>query len=88
MLFTTLPVGTEAEIRKVIEYYKTRWMIEVYFRTLKSGCRVEKRRFETIDRMLCCLAVFMIVAWRILHIARLGRSCPDIDCEAVFDVAE
>ncbi|MDR1484025.1 MAG: IS4 family transposase, partial [Planctomycetaceae bacterium] len=28
------------------------------------------------------------VAWRILYIARLGRSCPDIDCEAVFDVAE
>ena len=63
-------------------------MIEVLFRVLKSGCRVEERRFEHIDRLLPCLAVYLIVAWRTLYVCRLGRSCPDINCEAVFEPPE
>src|SRR5579859_7176640 len=63
-------------------------MVEVYFRTLKSGCRVEERRFETLDRMLSCLAVSMIVAWRTLFVCRMGRSLPDVDCEVIFEPAE
>ena len=63
-------------------------MIEVFFRVLKSGCRVEDRRFEELDRLLTCLAVYLIVAWRTLYVCRLGRSCPEISCEAVFEPAE
>jgi hypothetical protein len=65
-----------------------RFLIEVLFRVLKSGCRVEERRFEHIERMLPCAAIYLIVAWRTLMICRLGRSSPDLDCEAVFDPAE
>jgi hypothetical protein len=63
-------------------------LIEVLFHVLKSGCRVEERRFQHIDRMLPCVAVYLIVAWRTLMLCRMGRSCPDLDCEAVFDPAE
>jgi hypothetical protein len=63
-------------------------LIEVLFRVLKSGCRVEERRFEQIDRLLSCLAVYLIVAWRTLYVCRLGRACPDIDAEVVFEPAE
>jgi hypothetical protein len=88
ILLTTLPIDTVEEVRQVIQYYCVRWMIEVFFRTLKSGCRVEKRRFEHIDRLLPCVAVYLIVAWRTLMVCRLGRSCPDMDCEAVFEESE
>lgn len=88
LLLTSLPVNDVASVQKVIQCYAVRWMIEVLFRVLKSGCRVEERRFEHIDRMLPCLAVYLIVAWRALYVCRLGRSCPDIDCEAVFEPAE
>lgn len=57
-------------------------------RVLKSGCRVEERRFEPIDRFLSCLAVYLIVAWRTLWVCRLGRGCPEMSCEAVFEPAE
>lgn len=30
----------------------------------------------------------MIVAWRTLFVCRMGRACPDIDCEAVFEPSE
>lgn len=88
LLLTSLPVADAEQTRQVIQYYCTRWMIEIFFRTLKQGCRVEERRFEHIDRVLPCVAVFLIVAWRTLYVCRLGRSVPDISCEAVFEPSE
>jgi hypothetical protein len=88
LLVTTLPIDTVDQVRQVVEYYCARWKIEVFFRVLKSGCRVEQRRFERLDRLLCCAAVYLIVAWRVLYVCRLGRSIPDLDCEAVFEPSE
>jgi hypothetical protein len=88
ILLTSLPIDTADQVRLIIQYYSTRWMIEVFFRVLKSGCRVEDRRFEEMGRLRPCLAVYLIVAWRVLFLCRLGRSCPEISCEAVFEPAE
>lgn len=88
MLLTNLPIDTIEQVRLAIQYYCVRWVIEIFFRTLKSGCRVEARRFERVDRLLPCLAVYLIVTWRTLYVCRLGRAFPDIDCEAVFEPAE
>lgn len=88
LLLTSLPVAEADQARQVIQYYCTRWMIEVFFRTLKQGCRVEQRRFEHLDRLLPCVALFLIVAWRTLYVCRLGRSLPDVSCEAVFEPSE
>lgn len=88
LLLTSLPVDTIEQVAQVVQYYCVRWMIEVFFRVLKSGCHVEERRFEHIDRLLTCLAVYLICAWRTLYVCRLGRSCPDLSCEAVFEPAE
>jgi hypothetical protein len=88
ILVTNLPIDSIERVRQVIQYYCVRWMIEVFFRTLKSGCRVEQRRFERVDRLVACLAVYLIVAWRTLYVCRLGRSCPDVSCEAIFEPAE
>jgi hypothetical protein len=88
LLLTDLPIDNVEHVRRIIEYYCVRWMIEVYFRILKSGCRVEERLFEYMDRLLTCLALYMIVAWRTLYVCRLGRNCPEISCEAIFEPAE
>lgn len=88
LLLTSLPIDDAEQVRHAIQCYCVRWMIEIFFRVLKSGCRVEDRQFEALDRLLTCLAVYLIVAWRTLYVCRLGRSCPDISCEAVFEPAE
>lgn len=88
ILSTSLPIDDVEQVRTVIQYYSVRWMIEVFFRVLKSGCRVEERRFEHIDRAPSCLAVYMIVTWRTLYVCRLGREFPEISCESVFEPAE
>jgi hypothetical protein len=88
ILLTTLPIDTLEQVRTVVEYYCVRWNIEVFFRTLKSGCRIERRRFEDVERLLPCLAICLIVAWRTLFVCRMGRECPDLDCETIFEPSE
>ncbi len=88
LLLTSLPISTNDEIELITQYYCVRWMVEVFHRVLKSGCRVEERRFEEKDRFLTCLAMYLIVAWRTLYVCRLGRSCPEMSCEVVFDREE
>ena len=88
ILLTSQPIADAEQVRTVIQYYCVRWLIEVFFRTLKSGCRVESRRFEHMDGMLPCLAIYLIVTWRTLFVCRLGREFPDINCEAIFEPAE
>ncbi len=88
ILVTTLPIDTLEQVRTIVEYYCVRWSIEVFFRTLKSGCRIERRRFEDVERVLPCLAICLIVAWRTLFVCRMGRECPDLDCEAIFEPSE
>ena len=88
LLLTSLPVETFAEACTVMEYYCCRWEIEVYFRVLKGGCRVEDLQLQTAERFEACLAIYMIVAWRVLHVLMLGRECPEMRCDAVLSEAE
>lgn len=88
LLITTLPIDELEQVQQILSYYCIRWQIEIFFRTLKSGCRIEDRQFETLDRMLNCLAVYSIVAWKIMYLCRLGRECPDLDCEIIFEPSE
>lgn len=88
LLLTSLPIDDAEQVRRVIQCYCVRWMIEIVFRTLKSGCRVEQRRFERVDRFLPCLAVYLIVTWRTLYVCRLARALPEISCERIFEPAE
>jgi len=88
LLITTLPIGTVTEILRVIDYYVGRWSIEVYFRTLKTGCRVEKLQLETRRRIQNCLAFYKIIAWRVMYLTHLNRTNPSMPCTAVFEDVE
>jgi hypothetical protein len=88
ILVTTLLIDTPELVRTIVEHYCVRWCIEILFRTLKSGCHIERRRFEHVDRVLPCLGMYLIVAWRTLFVCRMGRSCPEMDCEAIFEPSE
>jgi hypothetical protein len=88
ILLTTLPIDTDEQIRAGVDYYCGRWGIEVYFKTLKSGCRIEERQFEFLHRELNAIAVYLIVTWRIMALCRLGRACPDLNCEVMFETSE
>jgi len=84
LLMTTLPIEKLEDVLKVIQYYMARWGVEVYFRTLKTGCEVEKIQLETRSRLLNCLAFYNIIAWRVLYLTYLNRTIPETPCTAIF----
>jgi hypothetical protein len=88
MLLTTVEVKNFEDAQKRVEWYSGRWGIEVYHRTLKSGCRIRDRQLETADRLQTCLGVDMVVAWRIYHLAMLGREIPETPCTVFFKEIE
>jgi hypothetical protein len=88
MLLTTCSVTTFDEAVEKLAWYMIRWGIEVYHRTLKSGCKIEERQLGTADRIETCLAIDMVVAWRIFHLAKLGRETPDVPCTVFFEEAQ
>ena len=88
LLLTSPPIGTVEEVLKVVDYRVARWAVEIYFRTLKTGCRVEEIQLETRARRKDCLAVYAIVAWRVLYLTYLSRTCPTLPCTVVFEESE
>jgi hypothetical protein len=88
MLLTTVKVESFEDARKRVEWYSGRWGIEVYHRTLKSGCRIKDRQLGTADRIETCLGVDMVVAWRIYHLTMLGREVPEVACTVFFKDVE
>jgi hypothetical protein len=84
LLLTNLPVESGEEAEEKVGWYICRWQIEVYFRILKSGCKVEQLQLQTRDRLEVALAFYMIIAWRVLYLVMLGRTVPDLSCEVVF----
>jgi transposase-like protein/DDE family transposase len=83
-LLTNLPVDTPEEVAFVVDAYRTRWMIEEFFKALKTGCAIEKRQLETGRALLNALAVFAVVAWRLLLLRHVARTSPDAPATAAL----
>jgi hypothetical protein len=88
MLLTTLPVTSFEQAQTALAYYTRRWGIEIFHRVLKSGCRIEDRQLGSAKRLENCLAIDMVVAWRIQHLTWLGRETPDLPCTVFFEEEE
>lgn len=88
LLLTTCPVGDCHQAIEKLHWYTRRWGIEVYHRTLKNGCRIEQRQLGSADRIEACLAIDLVVGWRIFHLAKLGRETPNVPCTVFFEEAE
>ncbi len=88
LLMTSLPIESAEDILRVVDYYIARWTVEIYFRALKTGCRVERIQLETLHRVKNCLAFYKIIAWRIIYLTYLNRTTPELPCTTVFDDCE
>jgi hypothetical protein len=88
ILLTTLPIETDAQLAEVIDLYKIRWNIEIYFMTLKSGLGLEKLKYRKLDRYLNATMFLLIVAWRVHCLTKSGRDEPEASCEKYFADAE
>jgi hypothetical protein len=78
-LLTNLPIDAPGAIAFVVDCYRARWVVEEFFKALKTGCQYEKRQLESAESLLNALAIFAPVAWRLLllrHLARTDAKAP------------
>lgn len=77
LLLTTEPIGTTVEVLQIINWYRRRWLVEEYFKSLKTGCRLEQRQMESMPSMLRLLALLLTAAWRLLLLRVIDGEAPD-----------
>ena len=88
MLLTTAPVATFDEATEKIHWYTCRWQIELFFKILKSGCKIEQVQLETAARLRRCLAVYAVVAWRVMFLTMQARAVPDLPSDVLLELEE
>lgn len=88
MLLTTVPTTDSEQAAARLAWYARRWGIEVFHRVLKSGCRIEDRSLKTVAGIEACLAIDLVVAWRVYLLNKQGRETPDLPCDLFLDEEE
>jgi hypothetical protein len=88
LLLTNLSIEDVEAVQAVIDYYCCRWQIEIYFRVLKSGCKIETSQLKTAEAFRSWLALNLIVAWRVMYLMMLGRECPELAADRVLEEDE
>jgi hypothetical protein len=87
-ILTSKETRTLDEARDILEIYLDRWQIEVFFKTLKSGCRIEELKLKEMEALQNAIALYSIVAWRQLYMVHLSRTDPDKPCGVAFTCNE
>ena len=79
-LLTSHEVNDSGVARKMVDFYRKRWIIEDYFRTLKtSGFRIEDANISDPEVMLKFLALAAIAAVTVTQLLR-ARDNPSGQC--------
>jgi hypothetical protein len=85
LLLTSEPVKSLDDATAVIDHYRARWVVEEYFKALKTGCSFEKRQLTSYAALLRALALFVPMAWHLLALRELSRSSQSVPAQHVFD---
>jgi hypothetical protein len=85
LLVTSESVETPDQIAAVVDAYRARWLIEEYFKALKTGCAYEGRQLRSIRTLTNALGLLAPIAWRLLLLRTLEREAPATPAKAVFE---
>jgi hypothetical protein len=88
-LLSSLPTDSLEQVQRIVQFYALRWRIERFHYTLKSGAlNVETLQFDDIHTLINSLAVYSVVAWRLLALTYAIRADPYQSAHALFDSSE
>lgn len=85
VLLTGEPISTNEEIRATIEVYRQRWVIEEFFKAIKTGCAYEKRQLESYDALSNALAMTVPIAWSMLLLRTQSRTSQSLPAETFIE---
>jgi hypothetical protein len=81
-LLTTEEIMTATAAQRIVACYAMRWRIEMLFRVLKSGCKVEDRQVQTVEKLKAFIALDLVIACRLLAMTMQARSKPEEPAES------
>lgn len=84
VLVTTEPISTPTELEAIVDHYRQRWLIEEFFKALKTGCDFESRQLESFATLTNALGLLLPVAWQMLLLRWLSRANPTAPAETVL----
>lgn len=88
-LLTTHAVTSPEQAWRIVEWYKQRWLIEQFFRTLKlQGFKLEDSQIATADRLLKLVAIAAKAAVIVLQLVQARDGCGDQPISLVFNADE
>ena len=88
LLLSTLPVTTAEEVCRIVDIYRKRWLIEEFFKSLKTGCAAEKRQARSLWSLLNTVTLLVPIAWRLLLIRTLASCDPTAPAADILDEVE
>ncbi len=75
-IYTTEPISTKEEILRIVDYYRARWLVEEFFKSLKSGCSFQRRQLDSRRTVENALALMIPMAWTLLVLRQRSRLSP------------
>lgn len=84
-LVTTESIDTKEQVAEIVDAYRKRWIIEEYFKAIKTGCRYQEHQLESSRTLLIFLAIEAAVAWRMLLARWMAHNAPDAPGEKILN---
>lgn len=85
ILYCSDEVTSEADAWQFVDWYQARWVIEEFFKAIKTGVAYETRQHTTAHALLNMLAITAVVACDILSLRTYERHQPDLPADTHFD---
>ena len=88
-LLTTHTIESIAAARKMVDYYRRRWLIEEFFRTLKTaGFNIEEAEIETPEVMENFVAAATVAAVSVMQLVQARDGKTNQPLKDTFDPAD
>jgi len=87
-LLTTESIATPEDVLRIVDAYRARWLIEEYFKAIKTGCSYEKLQLESLHALKNALSFCFAIAWHMLLLRTVARDAPNVPASAVVTSAQ
>lgn len=84
-LLTSLPVTNADEALRIVDIYRRRWIIEEFFKALKTGCALRDRQGNSLRTLTDTIAILMPIAVGLLNLRAVARADPTADASTVVN---
>ena len=88
VLLTSEPLESAEDAMRVVNWYRSRYVIEEYHKALKTGCQAQERKIQKKKRMDVLLAILAPIALRFIQLREVARQDPEQLCTVFFSEVE